>query len=69
MEGNNIALKSDLKVPAFLFGARLPLDFAIYQIYNKLKRIVTQIPNATLQDALDVDFILLLFITSYLTTN
>ena len=55
---NDIILKSDLTVPEFLFGASLPLDVAMNQIYDRLNKIVLQIPNATLQEALETSMIL-----------
>ena len=55
---NDIILKSDLTVPEFLFGASLPLDVAMNQIYDRLNKIILQIPNDTLQEALGTSMII-----------
>ena len=47
-----IVLKSDNKIPEFLFGAFLPLDKVINLIFNYLGKVVAQIQGAILHDAL-----------------
>ena len=51
-EDGQVVLKDNTKVPEFLFGVSLPLDTAINLIFNRIGKIVSQIPNATLHDAL-----------------
>ena len=49
---NKIVFKDCSKVPEFLFGANLPLDKAMNLILNSLGKVVAQIPNAMLDNAL-----------------
>ena len=47
-----------IKAPEFLFGAKLPLNAAINLILENLHRIVAQITNATLHDAMGTSMLL-----------
>ena len=54
----SISFSKQLKTPEFLFGARLPIDTAINLLLDKINRIVTQIPNASLEDAMGTSMLL-----------
>ena len=55
---NKIVFKDYSKVPEFLFGASLPLDKALNLILDSLGRVVAQVPNATLDDALQTSMMI-----------
>ena len=57
-EDGQVVLKDNSKIPEFLFGACLPLDTAMNLIFDRLGKIVAQIENATLSDALGQSMLL-----------
>ena len=57
-ENGEITMKTNKKVPEFLFGASLPIDEAMNMIYHRIGLIVGQIPDASMEDALGESMLL-----------
>ena len=57
-ENGEITMKTNKKVPEFLFGASLPIDEAMNMIYHQIGLIVGQIPDASMEDALGESMLL-----------
>ena len=57
-DDQKIIMKDDLKVPEFLFGASLPIDTMMNLILHRIRQIVSQIPGATVSDALGTSILL-----------
>ena len=54
----SISFNKTLKTPEFVFGARLSIDTAINLLLDNIHRLVAQIPNASLNDAMSTSMLL-----------